>query len=207
MAHRRLTWLLRHGGIDEGFEFDAEGYTSASQVLDYLQVNRAELEQIVKADSKTRFTLQGDRIRANQGHSHSIGTQIDPTTYLRYDLCDLSAQTLMIHGTYQHWLSSIQTQGLSRMSRTMIHMCQIELEYPAFEPVEFETEPVEFETIHRLISKVHSGVRRNCNLYIIIDHISALRDGIKFYRSSNGVILSDGVNGIIPPKYLRFITR
>ena len=192
MTDRRLTWLLRHGGIGEGFQFDTEGYTSVKQILHFLQISRDQLEQIVNADSKTRFTLLGDRIRANQGHSHSIGTQINHATFLNFVP---HPQTLIVHGTYQNLLFSIQTHGLSRMSRTMIHMCEIDLGEPTF------------EGLRRLVENVKSGVRRNCNLYIIIDHVSAMRDGIKFYRSTNGVILSEGVNGVIPPKYLQFITR
>ena len=34
----------------------------------------------------------------------------------------------------------------------------------------------------------------------------AMRDGIIFYESTNDVILTEGINGIIPAKYLSYAT-
>jgi 2'-phosphotransferase len=50
-----------------------------------------------------------------------------------------------------------------------------------------------------------SGARSNTNVFIEIDMGLAMTDGIVFYLSSNGVILSDGVNGVIEPKYFKNI--
>ena len=48
-----------------------------------------------------------------------------------------------------------------------------------------------------------SGIRRNAEVYIYIDIEKAMKDGIKFYESDNGVILSPGVGekGVIDSKY------
>lgn len=49
---------------------------------------------------------------------------------------------------------------------------------------------------------VISGVRRDVNLYIYIDLKKALGDGIKFFESDNGVILTPGNDrGYLEPKY------
>jgi 2'-phosphotransferase len=85
-----------------------------------------------------------------------------------------------IHGTYlRHW-ESIKRQGLSRMNRQHIH----------------------FTTAYLGADTVISGMRSNCQLAIHIDTDKALKDGIKFYKSENGVILTEGnEQGLLLPKY------
>ena len=47
-----------------------------------------------------------------------------------------------------------------------------------------------------------SGKRLTCNVKILINMELAMNDGIKFYRSENGVILTEGdQNGLLLPKY------
>lgn len=84
-----------------------------------------------------------------------------------------------IHGTDIKAWNIIKSQGLSKMGRSHIH-------FAIGEPGD---------------GKVISGCRSNCNKYIYIDMIKAMNDGIKFYLSENGVILSDGIDGVIHPKY------
>ena len=42
---------------------------------------------------------------------------------------------------------------------------------------------------------VISGMRYSCNVLIYIDLVKALEGGIKFFKSENGVILTEGLNG------------
>lgn len=46
--------------------------------------------------------------------------------------------------------------------------------------------------------EVISGMRQSCNMIIEIDLPSALKDGISFFESKNKVILSAGINGVLP---------
>lgn len=46
-----------------------------------------------------------------------------------------------------------------------------------------------------------SGKRSNCTLLVYIDMDAAMHDGIQFYESANGVILTEGP---LQPKYLTF---
>jgi 2'-phosphotransferase len=50
-----------------------------------------------------------------------------------------------------------------------------------------------------------SGMRRDAEVVIYLDIEAALRDGVAFYISSNGVILSPGVgpHGVVAPKYFK----
>ena len=80
------------------------------------------------------------------------------------------------HGTYIDKIDLITENGLSRMSRRHIHICESD--------------------------DAISGKRASCNVKIYIDMEKALNDGIKFYRSSNGVILTSGnEHGILESKY------
>ena len=46
---------------------------------------------------------------------------------------------------------------------------------------------------------VRSGMRLSSPVHIYIDVPKCLQKGIKFFRSTNNVILSDGIDGVIPP--------
>jgi 2'-phosphotransferase len=53
---------------------------------------------------------------------------------------------------------------------------------------------------------VISGMRQSSEVYIEIDLSAAMEDGIDFYISSNNVILSEGINGVLPPKYFKNVS-
>jgi 2'-phosphotransferase len=52
---------------------------------------------------------------------------------------------------------------------------------------------------------VISGMRRTASVYIFIDPEPCLSDGIDFFLSANGVVLTDGVNGILSTKYFQSV--
>jgi 2'-phosphotransferase len=55
---------------------------------------------------------------------------------------------------------------------------------------------------------VISGSRKNAQVFIYVDLARALADGIQFYKSANGVILSPGnANGVLEPKYFLRIDK
>lgn len=54
-------------------------------------------------------------------------------------------------------------------------------------------------------SQVISGMRSNCNVFIFIDGDLAMKDGIEFFKSANNVILTKGMNGLLPLKYFKTV--
>lgn len=85
-----------------------------------------------------------------------------------------------VHGTYLSRWSSIRQQGLSRMERTHIHLA------PGLPGAQ----------------GVISGMRGNCDLAIFINVPKALTDGVQFFWSENGVLLTPGdAEGKLLPKY------
>lgn len=57
-------------------------------------------------------------------------------------------------------------------------------------------------------ASVISGLRKNVQVYIYIDLQKSLNDGLKFYESENGVILTPGnANGFLEPKYFSKVIK
>lgn len=54
---------------------------------------------------------------------------------------------------------------------------------------------------------VVSGMRGSCDIYIEIDMFAAIKDGVSFFISSNNVILTEGVNGVLDSKYFKSVTK
>ncbi|KAJ0399003.1 hypothetical protein P43SY_008323 [Pythium insidiosum] len=189
---KTLSYALRHGAVELGLEMRASGFVALQEILRlpvFRSVDEAQVEAIVRMDAKNRFTLTTDAsgaikyIRANQGHTLSIVVDDELLTPIT-DACEVSK---CIHGTYSKFWASIWSTGLCRMARNHIHMT-----------------PNEVPT-----GTVISGMRTNCDVLIYVDVALALQDGIKFYRSSNNVILSPGAGdaGVIERKYFARVLR
>ncbi|CAN7007865.1 unnamed protein product [Brassica oleracea var. botrytis] len=137
----------------------------------------------VRRDNKQRFSLVEENgellIRANQGHSI---TTVESEKLLKPILSPEEAP-VCVHGTYRKNLESILASGLKRMNRLHVHFsCGL---------------PTDGEVI--------SGMRRDVNLLIFLDIKKALEDGIAFYISDNKVILTEGVDGVVPVDYFQKI--
>ena len=81
---------------------------------------------------------------------------------------------IAIHGTTLPAWEEIKKTGLHRMGRAHIHMS------PGVVGVD---------------EGVKSGMRYSATVHIYIDTAKAMARGINFYKSENGVILSDGIDG------------
>ncbi|KAK8739936.1 hypothetical protein OTU49_003274 [Cherax quadricarinatus] len=178
---KALSWLLRHGAEKEGLILGTGGWAKLEDVLrkpTFKKVKVDKVKEIVANCPKQRFALKEENgefyIRANQGHS------------IQVDDLDLEEITIasdaesVVHGTYyRHW-NSIKEQGLCRMNRTHIHFA------PGL--------PGEAGVI--------SGMRSSCQIFIYVDLAKALRDGFKFFKSANNVIMCSGNEaGYLPPEY------
>lgn len=182
---KSMSYALRHGANQMGLHMGTDGFLFVEDLLAHSQFRSYSLEdveRVVAANDKQRFKLRSHpedgrlQIRANQGHSVQV-TDLELKPVLAGSP-DCPAEAL--HGSYIRNWSSIQQQGLSRMKRTHIHLA------PGL--------PGEDGVI--------SGMRRDCDLAVFIDVPKALADGIEFFWSENGVLLTAGdAEGKLLPKY------
>ena len=181
---RQLSWLLRHGLLKEGIPYGPDGYAKLSDVLTVLSHFTRELvEAIVAQDGKQRFSLierEGELfVRANQGHSEAVGERLNPLQIYTKITEDCSC----FHGTKYKNVKPIRSSGLNTMSRTHSHFV---------------------DAINQ--DGVTSGFRSDSNVVVWINMAAAMAAGIEFFRSANGVILSSGIDGVIPPEFITKVT-
>jgi 2'-phosphotransferase len=142
-------------------------------------------------------------IRANQGHSLK-GLQADQLLNPLTEE-ELSHPRLpIIHGTTKRaWEDHIQREGLSRMTRNHIHFAT------GLPPTAAEGTNGTDEGKRRDSAGPISGMRSSSEIHIYVNGPKCAGDGIAFYRSDNGVILTAGVNeeGMLPLKYFEKVVH
>ncbi|XP_055817457.1 uncharacterized protein LOC129886689 isoform X2 [Solanum dulcamara] len=188
---RLLTRILRHMASELNLNMRNDGYVN---VQDLLKLNLKtfanvplrshsvdDVKEAVRKDNKQRFGLLEENgellIRANQGHT----VKIVETESLLKPILSVDEVPVCVHGTYKKNLESILEHGLKRMKRLHVHFsCGL---------------PSDGEVI--------SGMRRDVNVLIFLDVRKALEDGMKLYISENRVILTEGIDGVVPVKYFQ----
>lgn len=188
---KALARILRHTASSLGLNMRSDGFCYVQDVLDIKEIrdyhcDLETLQAIVASNEKARFEIRevtGEwMIRAVQGHS--IKSVLDDDAMQKLSANDPNLPQLCVHGTYRRFVDSIKAQGLlpggGASNRNHVH-------FAPYEPGD---------------GRVISGMRSSCEVAIYIDLRRALLDGVPFFQSANGVILSPGVNGAIHPKYI-----
>ena len=194
---KSLSKLLRHDIIKLKLEkhFTDDGYLPVDIVMNvhYIKRQHPTLESIIYISDnsdKQRFDLKMTDnkyyIRANQGHSTEVSKLLNPDKFLTRIYTYLNPpENNCIHGTFTENIKSIMEHGLSKMSRGYIHFASS--------------------------MNAKSGIRKGYSkpdILIYIDMEKAIKDGIEFYVSKNGVILSPGnQDGIIDVRYFKDVVE
>ena len=137
-----------------------------------------DIEITVLTSEKNRFGMELDKETGKlmvfcwQGHSDSLG--IDPFSVQgMVALSPFAVPTVLVHGTSQSHLAPILKEGLKNKRR-----------------------PIHFATTSDM-----SRVQGDVLLYVEARN-AAVSDNIAFSMADNGVLLSNGVDGIFPSKYI-----
>ncbi|PWS43271.1 RNA 2'-phosphotransferase [Streptomyces sp. ZEA17I] len=112
-----LSAHLRHRPERIGIALDENGWVDVETLLSAaarhgFPLTRAELDHVVAANDKRRFTVDGDRIRANQGHTVAVDLDLPPAEPPAY----------LYHGTVARALDAIRAEGLRPMARHHVHL-------------------------------------------------------------------------------------
>lgn len=113
-----VSLILRHKPETIGIQLDEHGWANVEELIAGIcktrEFNREILEEIVRMDSKQRFTFNEDKtkIRANQGHSISVDVELSEA---------IPPETLW-HGTGEKYVAFIDQQGLIPKGRLYVHL-------------------------------------------------------------------------------------
>ncbi|TIA87339.1 hypothetical protein E3P99_03229 [Wallemia hederae] len=177
---KTLSYILRHGAIKEGLEMRNDGFIRVDDLLSRPKLRGLDfesLQRLVLNNDKKRYQLLAESgvwlIRAVQGHS------LDAAQLELSQITDTADAPVAVHGTNDEAWSSIKTEGLKTMGRQYIHLAT--------------GLPHESEVV--------SGMRKSSTVFIYVDVEQLLKDNIKLYKSLNGVLLTTGLDNILPPRY------
>ena len=168
---RRMTYILRHNPAEFGIVLDANGYCTTDELLQAVQqqpkwraVTLDNVVDVVRHCAKQRFELRDGLIRARYGHSKGNieRTPSVPPPYL-------------YHGTAEHKLQAIFTEGLRHMDREHVHL----------------SADTDFASL--------AGARHGKLVLLVVDSEQAHKDEYEFYDAGHGVWLTKHV----PPQYLK----
>ncbi|MCG8922377.1 RNA 2'-phosphotransferase [Lentzea sp. CC55] len=109
---KRMSKALRHQPERVGLTLDPAGWVPVTDLLTALGISEAEMLEVVARNDKNRFTVVGDRIRANQGHSVEVDLGLPAAT----------PPDQLFHGTVAQHLDDILRDGLRPMSRHDVHL-------------------------------------------------------------------------------------
>lgn len=131
-----------------------------------------------------KLTLDGD-----DSNSNSNGNEND-------DSMSATAKSLpdtVVHGTYHGaWSLILASGGLQAMNRAQVHFA-IGPTVDEVLPNGRDAPPAKLPTTTKQNQNVISGMRTDAEILIYINLRKALQAGCPFYRSENGVILSEGM--------------
>ena len=118
-----LSVVLRHKPESIGLRLDAQGWASIADLVDASArsgrpLSRELIAEVVATSDKQRFALSpdGQRIRANQGHSLDVELGLAPAV----------PPAILYHGTADRFLASIGARGLHAGSRQHVHLSRDE---------------------------------------------------------------------------------
>lgn len=117
---KTFSYLLRHNPEKAHLTLDENGWVDINVFIESVNKHMSlpekltvkKVEEIVKVDSKQRYSLKDGKIRASQGHSVNVDLMLQPK----------QPPIFLYHGTNVNTYTLIQETGLKAMKRQYVHL-------------------------------------------------------------------------------------
>ena len=164
-----MSLLLRHKPEKENLNLDSQGYVLVDELIDKLKISKDDLDWIIGNNDKKRFVYNSNEtmIRAAQGHSISVDLKMKR----------ILPPDILYHGTSITNGDKISKSGLIKMNRNHVHLSDDRM------------------TAYSVGMRYAKYQNKLWVIEINAKQMNA--DGYEFYKSENGVYLTDQV----PPLY------
>ncbi|OKI62406.1 RNA 2'-phosphotransferase [Micromonospora sp. CB01531] len=167
---KRMSLALRHRPDRFGLALDRAGWVPVADLLAALRISRGELDAVVAGNDKQRFAVE----RGPDGVDRIRASQ-GHSVPVDLGLTPAPPPDRLYHGTSESVLSAIRVEGLRRGRRHHVHLSP------------------DGATARRV------GARRGGAVVVLtVDAAAMAGNGYLFYRSANGVWLTD----VVPAAYL-----
>lgn len=171
---RFLSLVLRHQPALIGLTLDDAGWTPVDELLAKLAVAGHALSR----EALDEIVRSSDKQRfAFSDDGHRIRANQGHSVPVDLGLPPIEPPAVLLHGTTRRFLASILKQGLAKRARHHVHLSESASTATAV------------------------GARRGESVLLKVDAARMHADGHVFYRSANGVWLTDAV----PPAYLSIL--
>lgn len=114
-----LSFILRHKPDSIGLELSDEGWANIEELISRtkkFKLTKESIKTVVDTNDKKRFLISddGQRIKANQGHSIKVSLELEPVT----------PPDFLLHGTAERFIESIFKEGLTKQRRHHVHLSE-----------------------------------------------------------------------------------
>ncbi len=173
---KEISYALRHAPEEYGLTLDAQGWSPVEDLIIALK----------KREEYSALTVQDitGMIQASEKKRHElVGDRIRAlyghSTDEKIKKDAVCPPDVLYHGTAHEFLQKILEQGLISKDRQYVHLSQ------------------------DMQTAITVGKRRDADpVVLLIDAVTAWRDGIKFYHGNEAIWLADD----IPAKYITLMT-
>ena len=167
---RFLSFLLRHKPESIELNMDSEGWVNVNELIRKINfntkyhINKTILEEIVATDNKGRYVFKGK----NNDFIRACQGHSIKTVDLKFE--DVKPPEILYHGTSKNHYELIKASGIKPMTRQYVHLSG------------------DYDTA------VNVGSRHGEVVVLKINARKMYEEGLKFYKSENGVWLTDFVD-------------
>lgn len=173
---KAMSLLLRHRPERGHLTLDEQGWVSLDSLVEGLSavgIQSTRGHVLEVIAECSKQRFSWDKLRDQVRANQGHSVEVD------LNLSPQEPPMILYHGTVSRFLESIRVGGLHKRKRHHVHLSE---DLPTAKNV---------------------GKRRGHAIILQVDAMHMVKDGYAFFRSHNGVWLTDHV----PPAYLRFPTR
>lgn len=171
---KTMSYILRHNPYEFNLEVDDNGFVDFEKLVyslkkTYKNISSEDVIFIVNNDDNKRYEISKDKTKIRAIYGHTFDFKIVKK--------ECVPPAILFHGTnIDAWNNIVKNGYLKKMQRQYVFLSSEE------------------EKAERV------AIRRKNKQYVIlkIDTVLAIKEGIKFYRESNGIYMSDD----IPVKFI-----
>lgn len=171
-----LSLVLRHNPQRLGLTLDAQGWVDVDVLLGRLAAHRTPLSR--EALDEIVTTSEKQRFALSPDGKRIRANQGHSVT-VDLGYAPATPPPTLFHGTIAAVLDAIRAQGLQKMSRHHVHLSADEA------------------------TARNVGGRRGAPVILVVEAAQMAADGYVFFRSANGVWLTEHV----PPRYIKGLAR